>query len=141
MLKNVEKCWKMLKNVVRAIVMKFVVYNTSIIIKIFFGGKIKICKQKTFIIKTCLFFERRHWYILKYILPGGDPRTPPCLRRSSGGPRGARLKTSALGDLTRKIYFKYQWRRWLRKFLRIQIFLFLQKRILFLLFSTIIVLF
>ena len=46
--------------------------------------------------------------ILKYIIPGETPRTSPCLRRPSGGPRGARLKTSALGDLARKIYFKYQ---------------------------------
>ena len=48
-------------------------------------GKIKICKQTTFIIKTCLFFERRHWYIEVY-LAGGRPPGPPL---ASGGPPGA----------------------------------------------------
>ena len=37
---------------------------------------------------------------------GETPRTPPCLRRPSGGPRGARLITSAPSQPASKIHFK-----------------------------------
>ena len=64
-------------------------------------GKIKRRKQTTFIIKRRKRNQRRRWYIEIY-LAGGRPPGPPL---ASGG-RGARLKTSALGDLASKIYFK-----------------------------------